>query len=79
MHSICPKIIAKLDFFHTMSQMVVAYSALKISYVFLMFSQLCLAYPVYEILEIGKKKTFLEWKITWQYYLTGKNVLAIIY
>ena len=42
-----------------MSQMVVAYSALKISYVFL-FSQLCLAYPVYEILEIGKKKTFLE-------------------
>ena len=31
MRSICPKIFAKLDIFATMSQMVVAYSALKIS------------------------------------------------
>ena len=56
MRTICPKIFAKLDFFATMSQVGVAYSALKSFWVFLTFSQLCLAYPVLQILETWKKK-----------------------
>ena len=56
MRTICPKILAKLDFFASMSQMGVAYSALTIYRAFLTFSQLCLAYPVLKILENSKKK-----------------------
>ena len=56
MCTICPKIFAKLDFFVTMSQIGVAYSALKIFWLFLTFFQLCLAYPVLKILDNYKKK-----------------------
>ena len=47
---ICPKIFAKLDYFTTVSQMGVAYFALKIFWAFLKFSQLYLAYPVSQLL-----------------------------
>ena len=50
MGTICPKIFAKLDFFATISQLSVAYSALKIFLAFATFFQLCLAYPVLKIL-----------------------------
>ena len=50
MGTICPKIFAKLDFFATMSQLSVAYSALKIFLAFATFFQFCLAYPVLKIL-----------------------------
>ena len=56
MRTICPKIFAKLDFFATMSQMRAAYSALKIFSAFLIFSKLCLAYPVIKSWENRKKK-----------------------
>ena len=39
MRTICPKIFSKLDFLATMSEMGVAYSALKILSAFLTFSQ----------------------------------------
>ena len=45
MRSISPKIFDKLDFFATMSQIGVAYSALKIFGTFLKFFQLCLVLP----------------------------------
>ena len=78
--TICPKIFTKLDYFSTVSQMGVAYFALKIFWAFLTFSQLRLAYPVLKTLGNWKKNTvFIEWKITWQYYLKGRDFLAIIY
>ena len=83
MRTNCPKIFAELDYFATVSRMGIAYFALKIFWAFLIFSQLCLAYPVLKILENWKKllkiETFLEWKITCQYYLKGRDFLAIIY
>ena len=42
----CCKFCTKLYFFATMSQMGIAYSALKIFWAFLTFSQFSLAYPV---------------------------------
>ena len=54
--SICPIIFAKLDFFVTMSQMGVAYPTLKKFWAFPIFSQLCLAFSVLNILEKWKKK-----------------------
>ena len=56
MHKISPKIFAKLDFLATMSQTGVALYALKIFWAFQIFFQLCLAYPILEVLEIWKKK-----------------------
>ena len=45
MRTISPKIFDKLDFFATMPQIGVAYSALKIFGTFLKFFQLCLVLP----------------------------------
>ena len=51
MRTICPKIFAKLDFFATMSQLGVAYFALKIFLAIPTIFQLFRAYPVLKILE----------------------------
>ena len=56
MPAIWPKIVAKLDYFATVSRMGVAYFALEISWAFLTFSQLFLAYVVLKFLENLKKK-----------------------
>ena len=56
MRTICPKIVAKLDNFATVSRMGVAYFALEISWALLTFFQLFLAYQVLKTLENLKKK-----------------------
>ena len=56
MRTICPKIFAKLYFFVTMSQMGVAYSALKIFQEFLTFSQLYLLTQFLKFWKTGRKK-----------------------
>ena len=49
-------IFAKLNFFATMSQIGVAYSALKSFWAILTFPQICLAYSALKILENSKEK-----------------------
>ena len=81
---ICPKIFAKLDYFTTVSQMGVAYFSLKILWAFLTFSQICLAYPVLNILENWKKKhTFFRAKdnlvvLPSGQRFSGHNILIIV-
>ena len=79
MRIICPKIFAKLDFFATMSQMGVAFSAVKNFSTFLTFSQLFLAYPGLKVLKNWNKinnifriKDKLE-------VILGHKILIIIY
>ena len=59
---ICLQVFLKFDHFVTMSQMGVAYSALKTFRAFLTFPQLCLPYPFLKFLE-SKKKNYNFFRI----------------
>ena len=69
MRTICPKIFAKLDLIATMSQMDFHILHWKYFKHFWHFSNFVLFTQFLKVWKIGRKNTFLEWKITWQYYL----------